>query len=1357
MKLKRRYWAILLGAFGIVSVWTGLWFSAQLKEQRNQIKDSLLAVATLKELQINQWRAERLADAALIAESPPFRNALASWPVNPGEAAAALLQERLSALVRHYKYDAILLIGSDGSSGFSIGENLASVSENERALSAKCVQARASMLGESLYPEAGGAKQNLFVVAPIFATGEKKGELLAFLLIRIDPMRYIFPVLQTWPKAYKSAEVLLGRRSGDEVVVMNLPRMEGDPPGEYRISADEPAYRVCQQAASGKVGILEGKDYRGVAVLAAAQAIPDSDWFILVKVDASEVLQHLYLHALLAAVSLLGSLALLITIGVIVHVREAQSVLKARLHAELQQRKSEERYHIALRSVHDGIIATDVHGLVELMNSSAEVLTGWSKSAARGKAFNSVFRTMVEDRGEPGEDLVAQVLRDAQSIAVPDKIMLIARDGLERAICVSASPMKDEHDKIIGVVVTFRDRTEKNAAEKLLRDREAEYRQVTDSIEDAILKIDADSGQVVFATRAMERIFGYPQEEIIGMSVQKLMPGLLARNVERLDLSVGEASTDAMSTPRREYTGIHQDGRGIDLSIALGELVTEGRRYYIGILSDITESKVEQAKLQMLFDNSLLGIGICEIVLDPEGTPIDYVHVKINRTFSEQSGMRAASVLGRPISEVLPRADVAPLIERYGKVVKTGIADQFECHIEALGRDFEINVFALGSNSFGVMFRDISDRQRAYGELARFRRFLEQANDCIEVYQPDSGRLCDVNQRACEALGYNREELLEARIFDLYPSLDETSFSAYRNRILKEGALTWVGTRRRKDGSTFPVESSLKYVQEGQDYIIAVTRDISERVRNQEQMLLQSAALNAAANAIVITDALGTIEWVNAAFSNLTGYSSDEAIGKNPSALVKSGVHPEAFYAALWETIMSGQVWTGELTNRRKDGRLYREEQTITPLLDEHGEIQHHIAIKQDITAKRELEEQYLQAQKMESVGRLAGGIAHDFNNLLTVIRGYTEMAIAQLNPDDDAAEDMAEVLRAGDRAVGLTRQLLAFARRQGIEPEVLNLNTALDALPRMLEFLIGENIELYWKPGANLWSVMIDRAQLEQIVVNLVVNARDAIADVGRVSIATENVSIDEDSCMGHEGSQPGDYIRLTVEDTGMGMSEELLSNIFEPFFTTKERGKGTGLGLAMVHGIVKENHGFIRVDSEQGVGTAMHIFLTRHAKPELSADLPADAALAYTGNETVLVVEDSLPLLRLAKITIERLGYTVLSCSDPIEAVELVANYPESIDLLITDVIMPRMNGLELSRRLMRMRPGLKVLFMSGYTADVIAKHGVLEDDITLLNKPFTSLSLAEKVRAVLDQHGHGTSVDEEKELEAAVAPLA
>jgi two-component system cell cycle sensor histidine kinase/response regulator CckA len=501
----------------------------------------------------------------------------------------------------------------------------------------------------------------------------------------------------------------------------------------------------------------------------------------------------------------------------------------------------------------------------------------------------------------------------------------------------------------------------------------------------------------------------------------------------------------------------------------------------------------------------------------------------------------------------------------------------------------------------------------------------------------------------------------------------------------------------------------------------------------KERLRLQSAALEATADGVMITERDGSITWVNPAFSRITGFSTKEATGRKPSIL-RSGKHDDLFYDEMWKTILAGHVWDGELTNMRKDGQLYLEAQTITPVRDARGEISHFVAVKRDVSQRRRFEEELRQSQKMEAVGRLAGGVAHDFNNILGVIMGYGEIVQRRMAAADPLRGKVAEILKAAASAADLTRQLLAFSRKQILQPRVLDLNLVVADMDKMLRRLIGEDIELKTSLREPLGSVRADPGQIEQVLMNLVVNARDAMPGAGSLLIETAAVDLDSSSLTMHPGAHPGPHVMLAVSDTGEGMDKETASRIFEPFFTTKALGKGTGLGLSTVYGIVEQSGGHVDVYSEKGLGTTFKVYLPRIEGTVTRMGVEPAPRPPRAESETILLVEDEAALRSMIGETLAEGGYHVLEAGTPQQALEMAGLHQGPIDAVLTDVIMPGMSGRELAHRLRPLRPEVPVVYMSGYTDDAIGHHGLLDPGTLFLQKPFTADALLWKLHEAL-----------------------
>jgi PAS domain S-box-containing protein len=508
------------------------------------------------------------------------------------------------------------------------------------------------------------------------------------------------------------------------------------------------------------------------------------------------------------------------------------------------------------------------------------------------------------------------------------------------------------------------------------------------------------------------------------------------------------------------------------------------------------------------------------------------------------------------------------------------------------------------------------------------------------------------------------------------------------------------------------------------------------RVHLEETQQRLSTAVEQAAEAVIITDPNGGILYVNPAFEQITGHSREQAIGLGPTT-APTREAAARFYREMWQAIGTSHVWQERLTDHKPDGSVYTVDTIISPVRTPAGEIANYVATMRDVTRELQLEEQFHQAQKMEAMGRLAGGIAHDFNNLLTVIHLSTRLLERQLHAQDPLWELVQQIREAGQRATKLTGQLLSFSRREIVEPRLLNINNVTDEMSRMLQRLIREDVELQTALAKDLWLVKMDPMQVDQVLINLALNASDAMPDGGTLTIETANVILDEVYAASHVDTQPGEYVQLTLSDTGAGMSDEVQAHLFEPFFTTKELGKGTGLGLAIVYGIVKQNGGHIWVCSELGRGTTFKIYLPRAKEGQVSARAHRPVATrGMRGTETILLVEDDAAVRNLAIQILQVHGYRVLAAQDGMEALQVSQEHEEPIHLLLTDLVMPQIGGRELARRLRAQRSEMQVLFMSGYANEVIVHNDLVEEGAAFLPKPLTVESLTQKVRTVLDR---------------------
>jgi PAS domain S-box-containing protein len=651
--------------------------------------------------------------------------------------------------------------------------------------------------------------------------------------------------------------------------------------------------------------------------------------------------------------------------------------------------------------------------------------------------------------------------------------------------------------------------------------------------------------------------------------------------------------------------------------------------------------------------------------------------------------------------------------------------------------------FFLAAAALAILWRRTiglqHDQQLAQRD-ATYRALLEQTQEAVSVSV--DGSVAYANPACLQMFGYDKPPVGASISTFFSPDSGEQVLEIARRRM--EGGPApelYEAIGQRADGSTFDVELRVTPVEfEGKRGTQAILRDITGRkgmeaeLRESEERYRLLFERNLAG--VYRSTAGGRLLECNRAYAQMMGYASPaEAMAQPALAYYASPLDREDFLARLRR---EGSLVNYESRARRKDGSLVWVIENVSLIRSEEDGEEILLGTAFDMTERKRLEEQLLQSQKMEAIGRLAGGIAHDFNNLLTAVSGYTELLLGQLPDEDPRRESAEEIRQAGRRAAALTQQLLAFSRRQVLEPRVLDLNAVISNMEKMLRRVIGEDVELTTSLSDGLWRAKADPGQIEQVILNLVVNARDAMPRGGQLTLETANVELDEKFANRYATVQPGPHVMLAVSDTGVGMDAELQARLFEPFFTTKERGKGTGLGLSTTYGVVKQSGGSIWVYSEPGHGTTFKIYLPQCEEPLAAPAAAPPLDLPRHGSETVLLVEDEPEVRRLVAKILGMQGYAVMTAASPAEAIAISKRHAAEIHVLLTDVIMPGMNGRELASALANGRPRMKVLYMSGYTDAAITRQGILDPETAFLSKPFTPDALARKVREVLDSPG-------------------
>jgi PAS domain S-box-containing protein len=1163
------------------------------KHHLTEVERQLSAIAELKAEELAGWRKERLGDASVFYKNDNFSARVRQYLKTPGDPEAQTrLRTWISQFQAAYEYDRIFLLDTKGVERMSVPDKPEPVAPDLLEQLSEIMRSR-QVTFLDFHRDRPDQPIHLAIMVPVL-DGWEGGRGIGLLVFRIDPQKYLYPFINRWPIPSRTAETLLVRREGNEVVFLNELRFQKNTALNLRIPLEK-TETPAVQAALGHQGIVEGKDHLGAPVIAYVRSVPDSPWFLIARMDISEVYAPLR-ERLWIMVFLIG--ALLIGAGAVVGLLWRHQ--SARYYLE---RYEASEALLAISSRQEAILSAVPDIIMEV--DSNKVYT-WANQAGREFFGEDVIgrEAVFYFEGEQDTYKTVKPLFNGKENVIYIESWQRRKDGQKRLLAWWCRVLKDNGGNVTGALSTARDITEGRRAEE-------EKQRILNLSKDLICIAGMD-GYFKYVSPSWERTLGYTREEML-------------------------------SRPFLDF--IHPDDHGEN------------------------DAEVE--------------------ILRAGKDTIDFE----NRYIHKDGPILTISWVATPLVE-------------------------------------ERLMFCIG--------RDITERKQAADALReseeRFRMLVESAPEAIFVQS--QGFFVYINPTMLRLLGASTpEELLGKEIME---RMAPEYHGAIRERIRMQHetgkpAPLMEQEYLRLDGSRVPVETTAVAVRfQDRDAYLVFVRDITERKRAEEELRKLSRAVEQSPTSVMITDLHGDIEYVNPKFTDVTGFSFEEVRGKNPRIL-KSGETPPVEYQKLWKTITSGGEWHGVFHNKSKDGTLFWERASISAVHDSSGAITHFIAIKEDITNQKSLEDQLLQAQKLEAVGQLAGGIAHDFNNILTAIIGYGHIIKMKMKEDDPLRTYAEQILLLSDKAANLTQSLLSFSRKRIMNPEPVTLNEIIKRIDYLLSRIIGEDIRLQTILSEEDLIVMADQGHIEQVLMNLATNARDSMPEGGRLSIGTEKIDIDDEFIKEHGFGEEGAYALIAVTDTGAGMDRETREKIFEPFFTTKEVGKGTGLGLSMVYGIIKQHEGYINVYSEPGIGTTFRIYLpliegkVEEIKPEVIQTVER-------GTETVLLAEDETEVKEFTKKMLEEYGYKVITAGSGQEAINEFKAHKDKIQLLLFDVIMPNKNGREAYEEIKKIRPDIRALFMSGYPADIINKHGILEKGFAYIEKPASPTKLLKKIKEVL-----------------------
>ena len=1390
---KSKLWPVVLGLAALaVALGAGgfLYYRQQRNELRHEVNNGLSAIAGVKVANIVHWREDHLGDAAVIAKTPGLRRC---FEPTGREQERRNLAEWLDGVLRLHDYSNIAIYDHIGNPVASAGP-LHFLDDEERTSSQQVLRSGQPVL-TSLHSH-DNLPGHLLALAPVPGAADSGGQAPGFIVIVIDPFRFLFPHLRQWPASSASAETLLVRREGSEVLVLNDLRHEKDGAFRLRIPLDR-TNEAAVMLAGGKEGVVEATDYRGVPVLAALRRVPGSRWVLIAKVDQEEVYRPLRRLAWIAGMI---RAALALALGAIIAFgwRNAQLVWRRRQHQLEQERRAlEGHFSLLTRYANDMILLLADDGKLLYANERAATAYGYTgeeflnltarqlRAPSALKSFEADWASVIEGDGRIFETV--NVRKDGSTFPVEVSSRVIDKEGRKFRQSI------------------LRDITERRKAEVAAQLAVDRLRGITEATGDRVAALDLDWNFIAFNSayqRAFEEAFG--TRIAVGSNLLAALAHLpeereKARKVWQRALS-GERFTVT-----EEFGDGKWDRRYLEARFDTLLDKSEARIGAVSTTRDITESTRTNRELSRLnralvairncnqalvaaTDENILIDTLCRILAGVGGYPLVWVGIAEQ---DEEKTVRPAAIAGRAAAYVesigVTWSDEATGQGPAGTAIRTCLPIVYEeiandprfapWRERALehslrsaiglpllhdGRPFgALTMYAADSGAFDVEERGLLDEfaadlsfgigvlrarkahERAEAAVseseAKFRTLFESLADAVLIHHMGS-RFVEVNQGACDQLSYSREELLNLSPFDINAPEYESSIPNRIEVLRQQGQSVFETVFVSKDGRRIPTEiNSRLFEYQGRPAILTVARDLTKR-KETEEALRSTQSLLARAQTVA---ALGNWE-VNPI--DLTGRLSEEtsrilgipagfhATMQSMSSLIDPGDH-DAVVAAINSVVKTAQPCAFEHRVIRPDGVQRFIRQHVEAVLDESGRPVKITGTMQDITDFKRLEAQFLQAQKLESVGRLAGGIAHDFNNLLTVINGYSDMLVKKTHSEDPLHEPLAEILAAGERAASLTQQLLIFSRRNVVQPDIVDLNGVIRDSQRLLGRLIGEDIELITRLDPHLPRIRADKNQMHQVIMNLVVNARDVMPNGGRLIVETVAGVFQAGIGDSANGDNAGSYVVLSVSDNGPGMDEATKARIFEPFFTTKGAGSGTGLGLSTVYGIVIQSGGKIWVDSEPGQGATFKLYFPVAIVTTAREEVKPAASKPVHGDETILLVEDQKEVRKLAHLSLKALGYRVLAASDGREALRLSEQHDGHIHLLATDVILPGMNGRELADRLLERRRDMKVLYLSGYTDTVLEPRGIHRDDRAFLSKPFTPQMLASKVRSVLN----------------------
>ncbi len=1370
LKVKFTLCSILFLIF--LSSATLLYF--QFHSIKNNAYNKLSSLTIIKKYAIDSWIKDQMDDIHLLINTEYFKYLFFSYINNTNTHNYNNLRQFLEFYSKNNDIKEILIVNKHYKIIFSIYNTISSLNENELFYLHECTVNKKTLVSD-LHYDIDKTVFHICVISPIMFSDLSNP---SFYIICISDVKdSIFPILSQWTGNDISAETYLIEKRSKHIYPFNNKR---NLPKSFNISIDFVEEDNCiYKHLFAETRFSTGIDFYGNTVLSYAESISGIPWVIVSKQNRSVLYRQWYIIVLLASTIIIFMIGGLIGF-VIIYTKNNEKLFYQKLSLiQEDQLKQYFQYKLILESIGDAIIVTDNHGNIEIFNHIAELLIGWQYQDAKGRYIGDVVNIINKNLLLSEDDIFQSIIKGSFHGDYRTSILL-SRNNTVIPIDFKGTLIKNNNGNILGTVLIIQDRTKESFFHLLseIRIRFINYslKHTKDDFIQYALKTIADitdsqtscfvcykfyynkTGELSISLLP-DSLNTYCMDNTIDCEIDYIQlwnectetKNTIIHNTESKYFSCKSSYT---AKPLRElFTPVFINNR----LVAILGIGTNSKDYSpidiskVAILAEMVyeiqlhKEKEESYKNLILLSNDLACIADLKTA----------TFLLVNPAFEKVLGYTQEELLSQSFIEFIHPDDIEKtLMVIQNELLKGNDVITFENRYRC--KDGTYRWLDWNSHpipSLGITYaiaHDITERKRSEELIRiseeRFKNLFLHSNDgiCIHelVYEnnkPVNYRIIDVNPQYEQILSLKKEDVVGKLSTEVYSTTEPPFFDIY-----KEVAITGISTVFESYYKPMDKYFIISVFSPQKDQFATVFKDITDiklaekKIKESEEkftLFMKNLPL-----VIVIRDTQGRYIYLNDEWEKVMGLKKEDWLGKTPY-----DVFPEEDAKKLLngdkEAIEKVKTEPSIISLHHKVGIKWWMANRFV-IHDGENNPAYVATIYIDITEQKKaeeerdrLKEQLLQAQKLESIGRLAGGVAHDYNNMLEVILGNAQLALMQIDSKNDVEVHLHEIINAAIRSSEVTKQLLTFARKQITEPKITNINTVIENMLKMLRRLIGENIDLRWNPQEDLWNVLIDPTQINQIVANLCINARDAISVNGNITISTQNIILDDAYCSDIPDCLPGEYVMLSVSDNGCGIDKEIIDKIFDPFFTTKEVGKGTGLGLSTVYGIVKQNNGFINVYSEKGIGSTFKLYFPRYASKEEFTRETITAEKPLGKGETLLVVEDEESLLKMIHLMLERLQYKVITANSPSAAIDIMKAKGKDIDVLLTDLVMPQMNGVELYQTIKQIKPDIHCIFMSGYT-DIMLHEHIINKDTNFLQKPFSMLDLAKKLRNILDK---------------------